>query len=222
MRAMSGVAGREILAVLVAAAAACCIAGCETPPASSASYTTTTLYPCEVDAVFLDPDEKISAVEPGCTVDLEIATLGPGGLFDVLVRDDAGGASANAEYEPVYVSDGARFVVEHQIGDERLSTVSVSVDLRPSQHHGSCSDFSHGASTEKQFPTRLERDCVVTFRATDEIDLGGIWLDADYAASGAEFPGCGAAVACASPLDDRGDDPFGGSLPSGPAPGRNR
>jgi hypothetical protein len=184
------------------------LAGGETAPTQAGIPTTTSTttwydYSCVVDRVVVDPDSKIAALEPGCPVTLEAQAFGPGGLFDVCAWDDAGGFGGECGWDPISVVDGSRFTVEYTPGDELGSEVLVAVALDPHSPDYVCTGDSYGATGYKTFP-RADgaRDCVVTFRVTDEVDLGEIVFTVAYAASDCEVGGCGRGVACESPVSD--------------------
>lgn len=208
--------GRETLAGFGRALAAFAVsslslAGCEAAPTQAGvtttitSTTTTTWgdYSCVVDRVVVDPDDKITALEPGCAVVLEAQAFGPGGSFDVCAWDDAGGFGGACGWNPISVLDGERFTVEYTPGDELGSEVLVAVALEPHSPYFVCTGDAYGATGYKTFP-RADgaRDCVVTFRVTDEIDLGEIIFTVGYSASDCEVGGCGGGVACKSPVSD--------------------
>lgn len=170
---------------------------------TSTTTTTTTLadWTCAVDLVVVDPDNKITVLEPGCPVTLEAEAFGPGGSFDVCVWDDAGGFGGACEWDPIPVVDGSRLAVEYTPGDELGSEVLVTLSLEPGYW---CAGESYGATGQKTFPRAevVPPDCVVTFRVVDEIDLGEVIFTAGYAASDCEVPGCGGGAACESPVSD--------------------
>lgn len=202
------------MALAVLAMSSLSVAGCDTA-ATQASVTTTSTtfsdYSCVVDRVVVDPDDKITALEPGCPVTLEAAAFGPGGSFDVCAWDDAGGFGGACGWDPVSVVDGSRFSVEYTAGDVLGSEVLVAVALEPHSPSFVCTGASYGATGYKTFP-RADgaRDCVVTFRVADEIDLGEVRFNVGYAASDCEVGGCGGGVACESPVTDW-SPPWGGS-----------
>lgn len=197
----------SLLSVASFETAAARAADTSTAPASITSSTTTTTlfdWTCVVDRVVVDPDDKITVLEPGCPVTLEAEAFGPGGSFDVCVWDDAGGFGGACAGDPIPVVDGSRIAVEYMPGDELGSEVLVTVSLEPGYW---CAGESYGATGQKTFPRAevVPPDCVVTFRVVDEIDLGQIIFTVGYAPSGCEVGGCGTAVACESPVSDRSD-----------------
>jgi len=208
--------GRETLAgfvpTLVAfAVSSLSLAGCETAPTQASATTTSSTttasrgdYSCVVDRVVVDPDDKITVLEPGCPVTLEAQAFGPGGLFDVCAWDDAGGFGGECGFDPISVVDGSRFAIEYTPGHELGSEVRVAVALEPHSPDFVCTGDSDGATGYKTFARAdvVSPDCVVRFRVIDEVDLGEVVLSVGYGASDCEVSGCGAGVACESPVSD--------------------